>query len=160
MSGSSAIRIRNALHARALALWPQDTQPVRVSYGHPGVNLPDQLVMVGNPTSDQGYGPMGTARNRDETVSVPVTFSVWVGGGAEAQRLATDAANALLVAFEADLQTDPRLGLTHDQCRGAAVVGIEVAETDETWTDVDGTPFLTIGRGCDIATVIQAKARI
>lgn len=145
--GSSAPLVRAAVYDTLTAI----DGMCRVFYGHPGPNLPDDFVSVQPAQTDEGFGTLGTARNSEETITVPVVFSTYSGGSD--QQAVTERAYAYADLFRAHLKTSPLLGLTQAQCRNARVVDSQLTETDSAES-------ATTGRYAELALLIQTSARI
>lgn len=140
-----------------------DRQLVQVAYGHPGTQMKDDIISVGNVlVPEREYGPMSPQRRLDETLQIAVTISCW--RGVLDQQVVTERALAMLSALEAYL-TDvgvadsAKLTLGHT-VRRAWVTAFELTETDASMVDADDTPLLNLGRLAEIAATVSAKARI
>ena len=143
---SSAPLVRAALFDALTAT----TGMCRVFYGHPGPNLPDDFVSVMPPQTDEGYGPMGTARSSEETITVGVVFSCY---GGDSQQTVTERAYTYADLLRAHLKTTPALGLSQPQCRNATVADSQLLETDSA-------EDATTGRYAELALLIRTNARL
>lgn len=130
-----------------------DDTDVMVCYGHPGTNLPPDIVSFGKVTCVQTPGPMSaTRRSRDLTLTVEVTVSIYRGGpDPQTEKVCGDRAYALLTLLEEYLRvTDPTLG--------GLVWWCFLTEHESTGTtDPD---LLTQGRLIEITATFTAQARI
>lgn len=122
---------------------------VLVSYGPPGTNQPDDLIVVGNVTREivpyQMVGS-GQAGWLDETYTIEVVASVFRGG--DYGQVVLERASALADVVVAVVRTDPSLG-------GAVVVAHPSAvEYEQNW-DPDHK-----GRTVDATVSIRCRARI
>lgn len=149
--GTAAAAMKGALLTACQGIYPA---PVKVCYGHPGTNLPDDIVSIGNITSDSVVGPLGTARTREESLSIEVTFSCFRGGSD--QQVVTERAYELLAMLEAyltDAGTSSSLQLSlAGTVRRAWVTGHILAETE--------ADLLSQGRVAEITAVVAADVRI
>lgn len=127
---------------------------VLVSFGHPGagaLNLHNDVVWVGRVESAQAPATYGTARSREETLTVTVAISCWRPGGPEMEPVASDAAYALLEAVERRVRvTDTTVGGTVRHCFMTGHVSD--GETDPA--------VLAKGRLIEIAATFEAAVRI
>lgn len=145
---SRAPLVKAALFAACQSLY---AAPVQVSYGHPGTDVEADVVSVAGVRSAQDVATMTTSRTREETLTLDVIFSSYVGGGPESQQTATERAYALLALLENYLQTtDYTLGGT---CRLARMI-------DHTLAEPDDPDVLAAGRVAEITAQIQASVRI
>lgn len=144
---SKAPLVKKALYVACQSLYPL---PIKVSYGHPGQNQPDDIVAVMRVTQANDLSTMGNSRHRDEVLDVTVTVSCW--SGTDDQSIVTERAYSLLGLLEDYLQnTDPNLG---GLCiKAARVVSHELVETED---DED----LSMGRLAEIAAVVRCTCRI
>lgn len=83
-----------------------------VFYGHPGTDLPDDIISWGRVTSSQEPGPLSSSnRSRTNMLTADVTVSVFRAGGPEQEQVASGVAYAYLSAIEEYLRvTDTTLG--------------------------------------------------
>lgn len=149
--GTAAPAMKSALLAACRDIYDA---PVFVCMGHPGTNMPDDIVSVGNVTSSLDIGPLAPTRTREEHLDVEVTFSVYRGGSD--QETVTNRAYELLGLLEAyltDAGTASSSQLTlGGVVRRAWVNGHVLAEsTGET---------VAQGRVAEITAVVTANARI
>lgn len=74
---------------------------VLVCTGHPGVNMPDDVMSWGRIYTTQDFGPMSsTNRARDVTYNFELTASVFRGGGPDVEAIAEARAHTLISAVE------------------------------------------------------------
>lgn len=125
---------------------------VLVSYGHPGTERPDDMIMFAGVRVGQEPATLSaTNRSREENVELDVIISVARGGGAEVEEVCGARATALLQALEYYVRvTDTTLGGHARYCFLARY------ETDG-WT-VANQQFQ--GRNISIEATFQAVARI
>ena len=125
---------------------------VLVSYGHPGTERPDDIIMFTAVRVGQEVGPMSvTNRGRDETIELDVVISVARGGGPEQEEICGARATALLASLELYARTtDTTIGGTVRNCF------LTKYETDG-WT-VSNELFQ--GRNISINATFTAVARI
>jgi hypothetical protein len=148
MSTSAAKDLKAALYAACQSLY---AAPVQVAFGHPGLNLEDDVVSVGRVWSSQEMATMGAGRARDEELWCDVTFSCYRGGGVEAEQIASDAAFALLASLETYCRlTDTTLG---GVMRWTALADL----TCEGSTDPE---VLAAGRVVEIVATFHGFARL
>lgn len=149
--GTAAPAMKSALLAACKGLY---AAPVLVCMGHPGTNLPDDIVSVGNVTSSLDIGPLGTARTREEHLEVEVTFSVFRGGAD--QEPVTTRAYDLLAMLEAYL-TDVGVASSSQLSLGGSVRRAWVSGHVLAESTADTTAQ---GRVAEIVAVVSANARI
>lgn len=135
----------------AIATLP-DNDKVLCVRGHPGTNMPDDVLTWGQVSASQEPGPLSsTNRARDVTYTFTLTASIFRGGGPEAEGVAEDRAHALISAVEEYVRvTDTTLGGLVFWCFCTAL-------------DSNGaTPpeVLSKGRIIDVDAVFTAYARI
>lgn len=135
---------------------------VLVCYGHPGTDIPDDVLSVGRVTVEQEPGPISaTNRARDITLTAYVTASVYRGGGPEAEQAAGDRAYELVTLLEEYVRvTDTTLH---------AAAGLADGEPGLVWWcfctghDSDGATdpaLLAKGRVIEVLASFTARARI
>jgi hypothetical protein len=126
---------------------------VLVSDGHPGKAIADDdVIAVWHISGDIEDVALG-ARRQEERIEVDVTFSVYRGGGREAQAVANDRAFALLELVRAALSPaagDPTLG---GSCRYARVIRYALAESDDLGE-------VAVGRVAELTAVVAIESRI
>lgn len=74
----------------ATALWASAHPEMLVSYGRPGINVPDDLCMILGVESEQDPATWGSTRQREETLRIDVQWWVFRAGEENAEREATD----------------------------------------------------------------------
>lgn len=123
------------------------------SFGHPGPQRPTDFAFFGAFEAQQVDGPFSAAeRIRDETIQVVVTFSVFRGGGPDAEQAAYERADEMLGQFEYYCrQTNTTMGglvwravLDHYQADG--------------WTVVEGD--VAVGRNATIEATFVAQCQV
>lgn len=129
-----------------------DEPEVLVSYGHPGTERPDDIIMFTRVGVGQEPATFSaTNRSREETIDLDVLISVARGGGPEVEEVCGARATELLSALEYYVRiTDTTLGGVVRHCFLAQY------ETDG-WT-VENQQFQ--GRNISIEATFQAVARI
>lgn len=145
---SAGPAFKEALFDAASTLWAGEG--VQVCYGHPGVNMADDLVVFGRLETEQEPATMGT-RSREELLTLEVVVSVYRGGGGEQELVTAARAYELLGELETHVRvTDTTLGGVVRHCFLASY-------TSEGVTDLD---VLAAGRETDITAQFAARARI
>jgi hypothetical protein len=149
-----AAQFKTAMVAAAAAATAGLADPAHqllVCYGHPGTQLPDDIVSVGRVTSAQEPEALGTNRSRWNVLTAEVTVSVFRAGGPEQEQIAGDRAYQLLVAIEERLRvTDTSLG-------GLVLWCFCTGHESNGSTDPD---LLAKGRVIDVIATFTARARI
>lgn len=123
-----------------------------VSYGHPGKQLPDDVVSVTRVVTQQDPATLSAnLRQRDLIITITVVVSVWRKGGADQEQVAGDRAYQLLDALEEYVRvTDTTLGGLVRWC-------FCIGSDSEGSTDPQ---LLATGRVIEITAQFFAKARI
>lgn len=124
--------------ARALA----GDRLVGVHWGTPGATVVPDAVAVRNARV--------TADGDEETITLELVISAYVGGGPEAQQLATTRAFALLDAIKAAVDGAPTLS---DSCRVAAL-DLEYAMSEAIGYDASGK--VPMGRLAQLDVTVTA----
>ena len=94
----------------AEALWADPNPEVLTTYGRPGINIPDDLVMWLGVESEFVPGPQAMNRQRTETLTLDSQWWFFRPGELDAEKDATDALYTRLGEFENHLRlTNPRL---------------------------------------------------
>jgi len=146
--GSAAPTIKAALFSALQAAY---TAPVQVCYGHPGTDLENDIVSVGNVRSVQDVATMSSSRAREEVLEIDVTVSCYAGGGTEAQQPVTERAYVLAATLEDYLKgSGYSIGGT---CRLARVVSHDLAESEDP-------EILALGRVAELTVTVEAVTRI
>jgi hypothetical protein len=142
---------RQALIAAAHTLWDVDQPELFIADGHPGVTQVDDIVGFGHATSTQDSGPYGPRRQREETMTLTVLFSIYRLGGIEAEKAARDYAYDRLRELENYVRaTNTELGGVVRDC---FITGID----DAAVTD---PKILARGRLVEVQAELTAHARI
>jgi len=122
---------------------------VLVSYGPPGTNQPDDMIVVGNVNREVGPIQMvgsGQAGWLDEIYTIDVIASVFRGG--DNGQTVMERAAALADVVVAVVRTDPSLG-------GAVIVAYPTTvDYEQNWDDQHK------GRVVDATVTIRCRARI
>lgn len=136
----------------ARALWTETEPEVLVTFGHPGMNAPNDIVAFLDLTSSQEPGPMGPRRARDETLTINVQFSIFRGGrGDEVETMCSARAYKLLDDLETYVRvTDTTLGGVVRHC-------FLTSHTSEGATEPQ---IISKGRLIDVTAVFTALTRI
>ena len=120
-----------------------------VTYGHPGKNIPNDIVAVRNAVSTAEWAAVG-AQRRQETIEQTVIISCYTGD--TNQRTVTERAYDLLDLLDAELRKpagDPSIG---GACQWAAITSHELLETEPGTMDK--------GRIAEVQVTITATVRI
>lgn len=124
---------------------------VLVTYGHPGMENADDMIGVGDITSDQVQATVSPNRSREETLILELVVSCYRGGGQEQEQICADRGYALLGAIEQYARiTDTSIGGTVRDC-------FLTAHKSEGATDPE---LLAQGRCVEITATFTAHARI
>ena len=159
MSASAAPTFKAAMLAACQALYADvetvsGNDYVQVFYGWPTA-YSDEMVILGDVTSEQDLATMGNPRRREETVTLTVTIMGTLGGSD--QQAITERAYYLLGLLEAYLQDSGVAGSSQVTLGGvvreARVVGHELTET----ADEDDA---AVARTADITATVVAHVRI
>lgn len=159
MSASKASAFKAALFTACQSLYGSLTSAsgdytVAVFYGLP-TSYSDEMVLLGDMTSEQEVATMGSPRSRWETLTLTGTVMCYLGG--TDQQTITERAYYLLGLLETYLQDSLNVPSTQITLGGsvvqARVTGHELAETAD---DDDAES----GRTADITFTVTALARI
>ena len=124
---------------------------VEVAFGHPGMTQAEEIISIGDITSEQEPAAFGSRRPREETLTLTVYVNVFRGGGEESEKVCSDRAYALLGAIEEYVRvTDTTVGNTVRACFMTSHAS--VGSTDPQ--------VLASGRMIDITAVFTAVTRI
>lgn len=94
-----------------------DTEHVYVVYGQPATYTPEDIVSFGRLSSGQQAATLSTNRSREETITVEVTVSCFLGGDEDAEIATAERAYDLLRRIEHYVRmTDTTVGGTVRQC--------------------------------------------
>lgn len=129
--------------------------PTVVTYGHHGELSSSELVMVRGVTSEVEFGPMGTNRSREETLTA--TVEIYVGSGGTDQQAVTERAFALADVLIAYLQ-DPGQPSSTQTTLGGVVRHAWVSGTDLV-EETDDLDDLARGRFARLNVTVTARAR-
>jgi hypothetical protein len=142
---------KNAMLAAAHTLWDQTEPDVQITFGHPGVQLNDDIVAFGKVTSDQEVAALGPTRPREETLTLEVLFSIYRVGGPEQEQICSDRGYELLGQLENYVRAiDTTVGGTVRDC---FLTGHE--------SDGASDPLVIAkGRAIEILATFTAHARI
>jgi len=153
---TSAKAVKAALITVLEGLYP--TEDVLVTYGIPGSsNQPDKIIGVMGQRLGIDFPTMGTNRSREESLETTVLVSVYQGGaGADAQRLATEAAWDLYDPLAERFRT-AGLETLGGACRSAVVSNAILVEGAVASSD---NPKVIIGRTADITVTVTTQHRI
>lgn len=148
MTTSGGPAFKDAFVAAAETIWAGTD--VQVAFGHPGMNMQDDLVVFGAMTSEQNPATMGQ-RSREEILTIEVVVSVFRGGGPEMEKVTSDRAYALLAQLENHARvTDTTIGGSVRHCFLSSY----------TSTGVTDPNVLSAGRETDITAQFVAAVRI
>ncbi|HUX70577.1 MAG TPA: hypothetical protein VMV41_08725 [Cellulomonadaceae bacterium] len=128
-------------------------QEVLVTFGHPGREVANwhDIVSFADTSSAQQVATMGTNRSREETLTQKVWISCERAGDQDQERVASDAAYALLGLLEHHVRvTDTTLGGVVRQC----------FLTSHTATGETDPKFLDYGRLIEIEAEFTALVRV
>jgi len=124
---------------------------VLVTYGHPGIELADDMIGVTRVAVKQDFATLGTNRTREETLTADVVISCYRGGGPEMEQVVGDRVYDLLGRIEFYVRrTDTTLGGVVRQC-------FLTSHESEGSTDPD---LLAEGRVIECTATFTAQARI
>ena len=144
---SNAPAFKAALFAACQSIY---TAPVEVSYGQPGTDQEVDVVMVGNIRIQAVSPTLGTARRREETLDVEVTFWCYIGGGAEAQQPVTERAYVLQGLLEEYLRNGNNIFLA-GSVRECLLISSDLTES--------GPDELAQGRTAELVATVRAHSR-
>lgn len=159
MSVSKAPAFKAALFTACQGLYSSLTTTsgdynVAVFYGLP-TSYSDEMVTLGDMTSEQEVATMGSNRSRWENLSIDGTVMVYLGG--TDQQTATERAYYLLGLLESYLQDVGNIPSTQITLGGSVVQSrVSSHELVETADDDDAEA----GRTADITFTVTALARI
>lgn len=124
---------------------------VLVTYGHPGLEVVDDMVGVGKVHATQAPATMSTRRPRQEVITAEVTISCFRGGGVEQEAIAGARAYQLLGLIEQSVRvTDTQVGGTVLWC----------FLTDHFSDGATDPVYIAEGRTIEIVATFTAEARI
>lgn len=128
-----------------------DTEHVYVVFGQPATYNPDDIVSFGRLTVGQQAATMSTNRSREETLTVEVTVSCFLGGDEEAEIATAERAYELLRRIEHHVRmTDTTLGGVVRQC-------LLTSHESEGATPED---LIEQGRVTEVVATFTAQARV
>lgn len=141
---------KDAMVDAAHTLWDPDPN-IQISYGHPGMNMLNDIVGFGRVSSEQEVAAYGPTRPREETLTLDVTFSIYRPGGPEMEKVATDRAYELLRQLARYVRiTDTTVGGTVRDC-------FLTAHESDGSTDPE---TLSQGRLIEVMATFTAHARV
>lgn len=99
---TAALAFKKAFCAAIKALFAddQETKHVYVVYGQPANYEPEDIVSFGRITTGQETATLSTNRSREETLTLDVTISCFMGGNEDAEIATADRAYDLLRRIE------------------------------------------------------------
>lgn len=128
-----------------------DTEHVYVVFGQPSTYQPEDIVSFGRLSVGQEAATMSTNRSREETISVEVTVSCFLGGDEDAEIATAERAYELLRRIERYVRmADTTVGGTVRQC-------FLTAHESEGATPED---LIEQGRVTEVVATFTAQARI
>lgn len=128
-----------------------DTEHVYVVFGQPATYQPEDIVSFGRVSVGQAAATMSTNRSREETITVEVTVSCFLGGDEEAEIATAERAYDLLRRIEHYVRmTDTTVGGTVRQC-------FLTSHESEGATPED---LIDQGRVTEVVATFTANARI
>lgn len=128
-----------------------DTEHVYVVFGQPATYNPDDIVSFGRLSVGQAAATLSTNRSREETLSLEVTVSCFLGGDEEAEIATAERAYELLRRIERHVRmTDTTLGGIVREC-------VLTSHESEGATPED---LIDQGRVTEVVATFTAKARI
>lgn len=150
---SSAPRVKAAVVELSGTLWPD----AATYYGPPGIDMPRQVVSVGNAKATDITRPTngGARASRNEVFTLDVILSVYVPGDHTQQQEATEEAFSMMATLDDYLRVwgNQKLG---GICRDSWVSGWELNEAKAT----DPNSQTVIGRFADLAVTLTVDTRI
>lgn len=112
-----AAAFKNYVFDAATTLWATTHDEMLVTYGRPGVNIPDDICMVLGVESDFEPGAIATNRQREETLRLEVMWWIFRPGEVDAEREATTYLYERMGELENLVRlTDPTLGGLVREC--------------------------------------------
>jgi hypothetical protein len=128
-----------------------DTEHVYVVFGQPATYQPEDIISFGRLSVGQAAATMSTNRSREETITLEVTVSCFLGGDEDAEIATAERAYELLRRIEHHVRmTDTTLGGVVREC--ALTSHESEGATPEELTEQ--------GRVTEVAATFTAKARI
>lgn len=136
---------------KALFAGDPDTEHVYVVFGQPATYNPDDIVSFGRITAGQDAATMGTNRSREESLTLDVTVSCFMGGGEESEIASAQRAYELLRRIEHYVRmTDTTLG-------GVVRMCVLTSHESEGATPEE---IISEGRVTEVVATFAARARI
>lgn len=134
-------------------------EPVLVTYGPAGSNLPGTIVMLGDQRSTITRPTLGTGRSRDTRFEVDVEFNCYLQGGPEIQQTVTEQCWNLLPVLENYFRVagQERIGGTYDTHLGD-VGELQQLIAYSSLDDPTAEP-IPVGRQAILTVPIQANIR-
>lgn len=128
-----------------------DTEHVYVVFGQPATYQPEDIVSFGRLSVGQAAATLSTNRSREETITVEVTVSCFLGGDEDAEIATAERAYELLRRIEHHVRmTDTTLGGVVREC-------VLTSHESEGATPEELTEQ---GRVTEVVATFTAKARI
>jgi hypothetical protein len=128
-----------------------DTEHVYVVFGQPATYVPEDIVSFGRLSSGQASATMSTNRSREETLTLDVTVSCFMGGDEEAEISTAERCYELLRRIEHQVRTtDTTVGGTVREC-------FLTSHESEGATPED---LIEEGRVTEVVATFTARARI
>jgi len=128
-----------------------ETEHVYVVFGQPATYNPEDIVSFGRLSAGQAAATLSTNRSREETLTLEVTVSCFLGGDEEAEIATADRAYELLRRIERHVRmTDTTVGGTVREC-------VLTSHESEGATPED---LIEQGRVTEVVATFTAKARI
>lgn len=137
--------------AKTLMAEGYDTEHVYVVFGQPATYNPDDIVSFGRLSVGQQAATLSTNRSREETLTLEVTVSCFLGGDEEAEIATAERAYELLRRIERHVRmTDTTLGGIVREC----------ALTSHESEGATPEDLIDQGRVTEVVATFTAKARI
>ena len=128
-----------------------ETEHVYVVFGQPATYNPEDIVSFGRLSVGQQAATLSTNRSREETLTVEVTVSCFLGGDEEAEIATAERAYELLRRIERHVRmTDTTLGGTVREC----------ALTSHESEGATPEDLIDQGRVTEVVATFTAQARI
>jgi len=146
---SAAPLVKAALFSACTTLFAGTAQ---VIYGPRGPITADDLISIGNVTTEVAVQTIAPTRPRNEEHDVEVIFSCSRSGPETAQQTATERAYTLVATLDTYLATSPNetLGIVGAQQTWARIVSLSLDEPLRQAT----------GRTADVTVIVRVRTRI
>lgn len=148
MTASAIYQFKEALFNLADSLF---ADPVLVCWGHPGINLPDDIVGIRDATNEEVWAALG-AQRKNEQLEQQVVVSCWSGG--TDQKAVTQRAFGYLNTLDGGIRKptgDPTLG---GLVSVASITRVQLTESNPLITD------MAAGRVAELVVTISATKRL